>query len=115
MQSEVQLLDDQRYVVIPNWLSDEQTDLLQADATAVDESAAMFNCCVGKGAWLDRSVRHSRQCTFYPPPSNAAGSVATRAGMIDNVERLRVQLQESTMALPYLEPFKTEMNYLSCA
>jgi len=49
----------------------------------------------------------------YPPPPNAAGSVAARSRLIDNVNRLRVQLEESIMmSLPYLEPFETELNYL---
>jgi SM-20-related protein len=115
-QSELQLLNDQRYVVIPRWLSDEQTDALHEDAIAVDASASAFDCCVGSsdgGARLDHSVRHSRQCPFYPPPPNAAGSVAARSRLIDNVNRLRVQLEESIMmSLPYLEPFETELNYL---
>lgn len=115
-QSELRVLDAQRYVVVPHWLSDEQTDRLQLDAIAVDASDSAFDCCVGSasgGARLDHSVRRSRQCPFYPPPSNAAGCVAARSSFIDDVKRLRVQLQASaTMALPYLEPFETELNYL---
>lgn len=116
MQSELRVLGDERYVVIRNWLSSEQIDDLQADAIAVDATQSSFDCCVGSidgGARLDHSVRRSRQCHFYPPPSNAAGSVAARASLIDDVRRLRVQLQASaTVPLPYLEPFETELSYL---
>jgi len=55
----------------------------------------------------------ARGSARYPPPSNVAGCVAARASIIDDVKRLRMQLQASaTMALPYLEPFETELNYL---
>lgn len=116
MQSEIQLLNDQRYVIVQNWISDEQTDQLQADAVAVSALDTSFDCCVGSGsggAQLDYSIRRSRQCPFYPPPSNAAGSVAARSRFIDNVQGLRMQLQASaTMALPCLKPFETELSYL---
>ena len=112
--SELQVLKDQRYVIIPNWISDVQTDSLQADALALD--AHGFDCCVGSadgGAKLNRKVRKSRQVTFYPPPSNAHGCVATRAGLISIVQTLRLQLQGSDiMGLPFLEPFETELSYL---
>ena len=112
-----QTLRDQRYVIIPQWLSDAQTDALQADAMAVHAFGSSFDCCVGADGHgytqLDQSVRKSSMCTFYPPPSNSAGSVAARADFVDCVQNLRCQLQASAaMSLPYLEPFQTEMSYL---
>ena len=53
MQSELELLHDQRFVVIPKWLSDAEIDDLQADAIAVDRGGSSFDCCVGSGAKLD--------------------------------------------------------------
>jgi len=115
-QSELQLFDDQRYLVVKDWLSAPQTDHLQADAIAVGTSSSAFDCCVGSrdgGARLDHTVRRSRACPFYPPPPNAAGSVAVRSRLIQDVQKLRMQLQASAIiALPYLEPFETELSYL---
>lgn len=113
-KSEIERLSVQRYVSIPGWLSDVQTDRLQADAAAVGACEHIFDCCVGSadgGARVDESVRLTRQCTFFPPPPNEAGSIATRARLIDAVQSLRGELQAS-MALPSLEPFETELSYL---
>ena len=85
-KSEIERLSVQRYVTIPGWLSDVQTDRLQADAAAVGACEHIFDCCVGSadgGARVDESVRITRQCTFFPPPPHEAGSTATRARLID--------------------------------
>ena len=115
-QSDLQLLHEQRYVVIPGWLSDAATRCLQRDAVAVALCKSTFDCCVGSGSdgpKLDANVRKSQQCPFYPPPPNTAGSVATRAAFIDVIRQLRTELQASSMmALPHLEPFETELSYL---
>ena len=115
-QSELDLLGSQRYVSIPGWLSEAQTDSLQADAMATGACEDAFDCCVGSAAGgprLDEGVRRSRQCNLYPPPPNAAGSTVARAWLIDAVQALRGELQASvTMALPPLSPFETELAYL---
>ena len=62
---------------------------------------------------IDHDVRKSRQCNLYPPPSNSAGSVHTRAALIEAVNGLRTELQASIpLGLPQLAPFSTELNYL---
>ena len=49
----------------------------------------------------DPSVRNSRMCTLYPPPSNSAGSVEVRARLTSLVDGLRRELQASSvLALP---------------
>eukprot|EP00316_Scyphosphaera_apsteinii_P009415 CAMPEP_0119314976 /NCGR_PEP_ID=MMETSP1333-20130426/34132_1 /TAXON_ID=418940 /ORGANISM="Scyphosphaera apsteinii, Strain RCC1455" /LENGTH=236 /DNA_ID=CAMNT_0007320185 /DNA_START=190 /DNA_END=900 /DNA_ORIENTATION=- len=94
-----------------------QTDSLQKDAVAVDTHGSTFASCVGsrsaRTTRLELRVRNSRQCSFYPPPPNAAGLVETRVGLINAVNELRKQLQASvTIGLPHLEPFQTELCYL---
>ena len=102
-----------RYVIVPNWLSVAQTAALQHDALAVDAHSG-FESHVGTASpALDHSIRRSRQRPFYPPPSNAAGCVATREKLIAAVNKLRDTLQSSAlMDLPSLRPFETELSYL---
>ena len=111
-----QSLCNNRYLVVPQWLSPSAIETIQKDAVAVD-AAAGFDCMVGtasKGsARLDVDVRRSRQCNLYPPPSNAAGCVQTRDALIHAVNDLRESLQaSSSLQLPHLAPFSTELNYL---
>jgi len=117
LQRQLQHLHDNRYVVIPNWLSATQTDSIRDDALAVNAYGSGIDCHVGNGGFgeasLDLSVRKSRQCLLYPPPPNAAGNVETRDQLIHAVNTLRSELQASaTIALPHLEPFQTELVYL---
>lgn len=107
-------LHTHRYVVVPDWISVAQTARLQSDAVTVAEHAG-FDSCIGHNehTQYDTSVRHSRQCSLYPPPSNAVGSVSTRDNIIAAVNVLRDELQDSAlMALPHLEAYETELNYL---
>ena len=102
------------YVVVRNWMTPAETALLQQDAIAVDGHVGK-DCTIGKGLirTRDDGVRRSRQSPFYPPPPNTAGSTATRAMMIEAADELRRQLQASeALALPQLQPFDTELNYL---
>ena len=117
LQCELQHLRDHRYAVVPNWIPAVQTDRLQQDTIAVDLFGCTHASHIGNAAFsaaiYDPSVRRSRQCTLYPPPSNAAGSVRTRSQLISAVDGLRRELQSSsTIALPYLMPFETELSYL---
>ena len=105
-EAQLQQLHRNRYVVVSNWIAPAQTLALQQDAIAVDVASG-WDCMVGTAqngnARLDPNVRRSRERSFYPPPSNCAGSTATRAALIDAVNTLRIELQESAvMALPYL-------------
>lgn len=116
LHTELMHLHQKRYVVVPEWLCSAATAGLQVDALAVDKHSGI-DCFVGtrqsNTVRVDRSIRDSRTCAFYPPPSNAVGDVEARAGLIDAVNRLRNELQRSVlMGLPYLEPFHTELNYL---
>ena len=116
LPNQLQLLKQQRYVVVPNWLSNELTSRLQKDAVAVDAKNG-FESSIGVvrdgTRELNTGVRRSRQVPFYPPPPNALGCVATRAALIDAVAELRDQLQESELlGLPKIEEFSTELNYL---
>jgi Rps23 Pro-64 3,4-dihydroxylase Tpa1-like proline 4-hydroxylase len=116
MESQLQAFRHNRYVVVPNWMSIAQTASIQKDALAVN-SYKSVECMVGTArtgaARVDPNVRISRESPFYPPPPNAAGSVATRAGVIEAVNTLRSELQASAvMNLPYLQPFQTEIKYL---
>lgn len=111
-----QSLFDNRFLVIPRWLSASDTEELRADTLAVHDAHG-FDSHVGtlnKGTMqLNHDIRRSRQCNLYPPPSNAAGSVQTRASLIKAVNNLREELQQSlTLNLPPLAPFQTELNYL---
>ena len=113
LQSELHLLSEQRFVSIPRWLSDAQIDGLQADAIACGRSIGATECGVGREGRVNERVRLSRECSFYPPPPNAAGVMAERAALIEVVRKLRGELQaSSTLDLPYLEPFETELAYL---
>ena len=116
-QHQLQTLFDNRYVVIDDWMPHAQTDAIREDALAVNSFGGGFDSCVGNsrggGGRLETSIRKSHQCLLYPPPSNRAGSVDTRASLISAVNGLRSQLQASDfMKLPYLEPFETELTYL---
>ena len=116
--SQLQTLSDNRYVVIKDWACVQQTASIRQDTMDVSAAGYSFDSRTGNSgrvgsAALDTSVRNSRQCPLYPPPSNAAGSVSTRADLIVAVNALRSQLQASrTLALPHLEPFETELSYL---
>ena len=118
LQAQLQALNDNRYVAIKNWISNAQTDELMCDALAVRRFGGTYDCHIGDsaggvGSVHDPSVRNSRMCTLYPPPSNSAGSVDVRARLTSIVDRLRRELQASSvLALPYLEPFQTELHYL---
>jgi len=118
LQSEYQHLRERRYVVVPNWLTSADTAALQRDAVAVDLHSG-FDSPVGSPTAdtvrHDPRVRNSRQCNLYPPPSNAAGRVNVRSGLINAVTKLREELQEvsTELQLPHLEPFSTELSYLS--
>ena len=100
-------------VVIPDWITTDQTNRLQRDAVTLD-SLTGWDCHIGSNAniQLDTSYLRSRQCNIYPPPSNAAGSESTRASIIAEVNALRSQLQQADLGLPHLAPFETELNYL---
>ena len=113
LESQLQHLKQNRYVVVPDWITIDQTNRLKRDALTLD-SLHGWDCHIGSNEkiQLDTSYRRSRQCNIYPPPSNAAGSVSTRAGMIAAVNALRNELQHSDLALPHLAPFETELNYL---
>ena len=116
LPAELQLLQHQRYVVVPNWLDENDASLLRRDALEVDDHSG-FDSSIGRHVSgtrrRDSQVRRSRQCSIIPPPSNSAGSVDVRADLITSVNALRTQLQEShLLALPQLEPFQTELNYL---
>lgn len=117
LQTQLQALNDHRYVVIKHWISNTQTDELMCDALAVRRFGGTHDCQIGNdrsvGPVHDPSVRNSRMCTLYPPPSNSAGSVDVRARLTSIVDGLRRELQASSvLALPYLEPFQTELSYL---
>ena len=117
LQTQLQALNDHRYVVIKDWISNVQTDELMRDALAVRQFGGTFDCHIGNdrsvGSAHDPSVRNSRMCTLYPPPSNVAGSVQVRTRLTSVVDGLRRELQASTvLALPHLEPFETELSYL---
>jgi SM-20-related protein len=116
LPSHLHHLQQHRYVVIPNWLSDDLVNRLQADALAVDAQVGV-QCGIGVvrdgSRVLNTEVRRSRQVAFYPPPPNSIGCTSTRASLIDAVADLRNQLQLSQqLALPPIEPFSTELNYL---
>ena len=113
LQSQLQHLEQNRYVVIPDWITTDQTNRLQRDAVTLD-SLTGWDCHIGSNAniQLDTSYRRSRQCNIYPPPSNAAGSESTRASIIAEVNALRSQLQQADLGLPHLAPFETELNSL---
>ena len=116
LASQLQQLHSSRYVVVPNWISPLQTAQLQRDARAVDAHQG-YECAIGTPSSgtvrVDLGVRRSRQARLYPPPSNAAGCVATRAAMIDAVNELRSELQRSPLlGLPKLHAFETELTYL---
>lgn len=116
LESTLQDLNDHRYVVCKNWLSAAQTDEIRDDVLACDAFGSAINSHVGNTngmATLDLTTRRSRHCPLYPPPSNAAGSVDTRARLIRLVNGLRSELQASaTMSLPRMAPFETEIIYL---
>ncbi|EOD13046.1 hypothetical protein EMIHUDRAFT_445922 [Emiliania huxleyi CCMP1516] len=113
---ELERLHRHRYVVVPDWLTRAQTGRLQADAVAVGADSG-FESAVGSvnfgTARVDTEVRRSRQCSIYPPPRNAAGSVTERDGLVSAVNGLRRELEAAALpALPRLAPFETELNYL---
>ena len=115
-QSQLAHLNENRYVVVENLFSRDLIARLQQDALAVDAHVGI-NSAIGtlqsSTRRLDTSVRKSRQCAILPPPPNHAGSVETRAELIAVVNALRDELQRSSLlALPQLEPFSTELNYL---
>ena len=113
LQSHLQRLSEDRYVVVKNWLDDTQIDELQRDAIAVDLFGGSHEAAIGPTASLDRGIRNSRVIPLYPPPSNSAGCEATRAALTRAVNELRGQLQESSkLRLPHMEPFKTQLSYL---
>ena len=118
---ELERLHRHRYVVVPDWLTRAQTGRLQADAVAVDADSG-FESAVGNApgpaaldrfrtssvigrvsryigsvnfgtARVDNEVRRSRQCSIYPPPRNAAGSVTERDGLVSAVNGLRRELE----------------------
>ena len=61
-KSEIERLSVQRYVSIPGWLSDVQTDRLQADAAAVGACEHIFDCCVGmRTLHLQPAASHERE------------------------------------------------------
>jgi len=114
LPSELERLRRDRFVVVNQWLTDEETAALQVDALAVDGEAG-GECTIGKtgGRLFDPRVRRSRQVSFYPSPPNTAGSVQTRADLIAAANALRAQLQSAAeLSLPKLEPFETELIYL---
>jgi SM-20-related protein len=116
LPNQLQHLQQHRYVVVPNWLPSDLISRLQVDALAVDAEHG-FECGIGVERQGSRhrnpSVRRSRQVAFYPPPPNRVGCQWTRSKLIEAVDGLRDQLQASDLlALPRLERFSTELNYL---
>ena len=114
--SQQHLLHKDRYLVLPQWLAKGAIDAIRLDTLAID-AAAGFESGVGTSSQgtmrLDHDVRRSRQCNLYPPPANTAGSVDTRAALIEAANGLRAQLQASVpLGLPHLAPFSTELNHL---
>ena len=116
LPNELHSLQQNRYVALPNWLSEAETNSLHVDTLAVDAYVGR-DCKIGTDQSgtrrLDSSVRRSRQSSIYPPPPNSAGCTQTRASLIEAVDGLREELQAAkALALPHLEPFETELNYL---
>jgi hypothetical protein len=116
-RSQISALVQNRYVVVPNWLSPEDTTELQADTIALEKAGRTYECRVGTHTMgtmrLALDIRQSSQCAVYPPPPNDAGSVNARDRLIAAVAGLREQLQQqSELHLPALLPFSTELSYL---
>jgi len=113
--SQLQTLYSQRYLVVPNFLPSGQVDQLRVDALKLGDIG--YDCTVGSSSSdtirVDTRIRKSRLRSLYPPPPNAIGCVDTRAQLIEAVNCLRVELQNSAgLELPQLVPYETELNYL---
>lgn len=114
-RSQMSALVQNRYLVVPNWLSAMDTKDLQADTIALENAGCTYECHVGTHSTttLASDIRRSRQCNFYPPPPNDAGSVGARNKLVAAVAGLREELQQqSELNLPTLVPFSTELSYL---